>query len=713
MSVVQIRSVRRVLEERFTGLIDMSDVAHLSGDNLHQRFLSRALAALAVQIEHQGSDTACGQAVFDGEDDRGLDAIAIDRRPRPARICLVQAKWSDKGKGGFNEADAHKMMEGVELLLDLKFSKFNRRFQRHAKVLDECYDGKTVAPKITVVLALMRTEPISRDVRELLERKIKKLNDVEDMVDYKVLDLRDFHRAVLGDAAAPKVDSTIRLEGFGQETSPYKAFYGTMTVPEIAELYGEHRRGLFARNIRDALDLTDVNVKIRSTLTDSPEHFWYFSNGITILCETIKATRKAVPGGVGDFLVTGASVVNGAQTVNAIYKSYDENPDVSRTGRVLVRLISLEDCPPGFGDQVTTNTNTQNPIEERDFKSLDPVQNKLRDEFALELSLAYVIKRGEKEPDAEHGCTLTEAAEALAAVHPNAEYAAVAKREQGEIWEDDTYHALFGKDPDARRVWRCVRLLRAVRTSLEEKREELVWRAASMASYGDLLVTHVVFRQLDTRELSDQGFDWDAQLKRVPKLVDEALTRSLQAIDLEYGPTSHIIAAVRNTERIRQVARMAMRGMLSDEPVPELISDYQAAPQAGRQVNAVKTLIELGTIEEGAILEFRPYSAPERREMTEWLAEEPSRSQAVWRNSASNQLQWRHDGEWYSPSGLARKMRYEASGVDRAAQGPVRWFLPDAGSLAELAERARAEADLLVGVEPGVAPDGEADTAGA
>ncbi|MEU8782133.1 AIPR family protein [Streptomyces sp. NPDC048637] len=47
-------------------------------------------------------------------------------------------------------------------------------------------------------------------------------------------------------------------------------------------------------------------------------------------------------------------------------------------GRVLIRLISLEDCPDSFGDQVTVSMNTQNPIEERDFKSRDPLQIGLR-----------------------------------------------------------------------------------------------------------------------------------------------------------------------------------------------------------------------------------------------------------------------------------------------------------------------------------------------
>jgi hypothetical protein len=456
MSVVQARYVRKAIELRFDGLIDMTDQAHLSNENRHQAFLSRGLAALATQIEHPCSDSAAALTVVDGQDDRGLDAIAIDVRPTQPRICLVQAKWSDNAKATFGENEVHKMIRGLDLILDLQFSKFNRRFQRHVSVLENALDSGT--PKITLALALMRIEPIAADVHSLLEDKIAQFNKVDDMVDYKVLDLRDFHRAIVGDAAAPKIQARMRLEGFGQETSPYKALYGTMTVPDIADLYGEHRRGLFARNIRDSLDLTDVNVKIRSTLLRQPEHLWYFSNGITMLCDSVKPLRKAVPGGVGEFQVTGASVVNGAQTVSAIHRAYTTDPETTQHGRVMVRLISLEDCPTGFGDQVTTSTNTQNPIEERDFKSLDPAQIRLRDDFAGSLSMTYVIKRGEPLPDREHGCSITEAAEALAATHNNAQYAALAKRDNSALWRDEAYQEIFGSAPNVYRVWRCVLL---------------------------------------------------------------------------------------------------------------------------------------------------------------------------------------------------------------------------------------------------------------
>jgi AIPR protein. len=697
MSVVQVRYVRKVIKERFGRLIDMSDRAHLPEEKREQDLLSRGLAALARQIEHPCSDLVAAHSVFDGQDDRGLDAISVDRGTAPPRIYLYQAKWSDKARGSFGEAEVHKMIEGLDMILEMQFTAFNRRFQRHVPELELAFDPSAGAPKIVLVLALMRTEPISADVRQLLEKKISQYNRVEEMVDYKVLDLRDFHRALLGEAAAPKINITVRLEGFGQEASPYKAMYGTMTVPDLADIFSEHRRGLFARNIRDSLDSTDVNIKIRNTLLQEPEHFWYFSNGITILCDSIRPTRKAVPGGVGEFVLNGASVVNGAQTVTAIHKAYVTDPSTAQLGRVLVRLISLEDCPPGFGDLVTINTNTQNPIEERDFKSLDEVQTKLRDDFAHELSLSYVIKRGEPLPNPEHGTSITEVAEALAATHPKAEYAALAKRGVSAIWKDDVYREIFGSLSNVHQAWRSVQLLRKVRQQLIELREGLLWRAAALAGYGDLLITHVVFRNLANENIADPDFDWDAQLARVPLLTERSLEWCLQAIDVEYGTTSHIFAAVHNTERIQRVTRSAIEGMKSGKS-PRLRTGYRvsSAEERGRQVDAVKTLVAAACIPDGTVLEFRPTTRPERREMTKWLEEDPNRGLALWRNSAKDQLQWQADMQWYSPSGLVRKMREMASGRRVSVAGTLHWHVPDRGSLKDIAEHVRAEQDFAL-----------------
>ncbi|TDD34697.1 hypothetical protein E1287_16045 [Actinomadura sp. KC06] len=77
--------------------------------------------------------------------------------------------------------------------------------------------------------------------------------------------------------------------------------------------------------------LTDVNVKFRNTLLASPEHFWYFSNSITLLCDSIKRSGSGRPGCVGDFHLTGASVVNGARRWTAIHRAC--TADIEKVGR--------------------------------------------------------------------------------------------------------------------------------------------------------------------------------------------------------------------------------------------------------------------------------------------------------------------------------------------------------------------------------------------
>jgi hypothetical protein len=144
--------------------------------------------------------------------------------------------------------------------------------------------------------------------------------------------------------------------------------------------------------------------------------------------------------------------------------------------------------------------------------------------------------------------------------------------------------------------------------------------------------------------------------------------------------------------------------MATGTEAPELAPQYQAVEepeQSGRrQVDAVKTIVAAKRISDGTVLEFRPVSRPERREMAEWLSEDPNRSLAVWRNSGKDQLQWQADHQWYSPSGLVRKMRRLASGKNQAAQGTKHWHVPDEGPLAEIAAKLRLDQGLEVGEQP-------------
>jgi hypothetical protein len=195
---------------------------------------------------------------------------------------------------------------------------------------------------------------------------------------------------VLSGIAEPKIDLEARVEHWGQLTEPYLAYYGTMATNDISQWYTEHGDQLFAKNIRKSLGLTEVNLALVETLLDHPQHFWYFNNGITILCESIEKTgRYGSSSKIGEFRINGASVVNGAQTVAGIYEAVRRNPQDAPGGWVWVRFISLQNCPEGFGTEITKATNTQNQVDSRDFVALDPTQARIREDFALSLGLLY------------------------------------------------------------------------------------------------------------------------------------------------------------------------------------------------------------------------------------------------------------------------------------------------------------------------------------
>ncbi|MGO9190369.1 MAG: AIPR family protein [Streptosporangiaceae bacterium] len=695
---VQVRNLRRQLSERFQRLIDMSDWTGRPDEE--QAFLSRAVAALAVKMETGCSDEAAARAVIDCATDRGIDAVAVEQRGERQHLILVQAKWSHKGTAGFGEADVSAIMRGLDYLLELEFDRFGSKIDRHAADIDAALNSPS--PKVIIVLALAAGNDLHPNTRALLEEEIGKHNLDDDLVDYKIINLRDLHREILGDHAERKVDLNVQVQSVGKVTEPFLAYYGTVSAEEIAEWYGRYGRHLTARNIRDALDISDVNEKIRTTLIREPEYFWYLSNGITLICDRMRKYGKGAPiaGGNATFRLEGASVINGAQTVSAVYRAIQLKPIKAAAGRVLVRIISLEETPEGFGDRITIAANTQNPTEERDFRSRKPEQADLRHDFALSLGLNYVIKRGEPEPPPDQGCTMTEAALALAAAQPSSELVARAKRDASVLWEDRYYSSLFGERPSACHVWRCVCLLRAVRHVLAEERENLVGRIAGAAAHGDLLLTHVLFQTMETGDIDAEGdaaaAAWEVRLAEVRERVRKALGWMVVVIDGAYGRYCQLSTTVRTTERVELVTKGLYERVISgDEPPSYSESRVDREPDStvGQPTRAVRAIVDSGAIVDGTILEFRPVTTSERKQLPRWIDEEPKRAKAVWQNNKSRPLIWNADGNAYAPTSLVRLMRREAMGNDQQVQGTLYWYVPDKGSLVDIAREFREDAE--------------------
>ncbi|MGW0434076.1 AIPR family protein [Micromonospora sp. NPDC003197] len=690
----QIRQVRSALKREFEDLIDLTDLGNKSGNEREQAFLSRALAALVVRDLTGCDSAAAAEAVIDGRDDIGIDAVATDKSA--SHLWLIQSKWSDNGRAGFGVAEALKFIDGLRHIDSRRFDRFNIRFQNLADQVAAVLSNR--GSKITLVPAVMRTDALSDEVVRRLVDAQDEFNQLGNMLDQRIYLARDVWEVVRNDFAEPPIELTAKMQDWIRITEPYEAFQGIVSAAEIAEWYATHEDRLFDRNIRKPLGITQVNQGLIETLTAEPHNFWFFNNGITVLCNELvpdyfsRATRSPVA-----LKLDGASVVNGAQTVHAIHRAYQKDGDTVTDGQVTVRVISLKNCPPGFAEAVTTATNTQNRVERRDFVALDRVQAAIKEDFTLSLQKTYAVKRGEPEPQLEDGCSVESAAIALACAHRNSDLAVRAKRGVDLLWEEGpqgAYNLLFNAEdpPSAYQVWRSVCILREIYATLHNTAKNRQARAEAIADRGKLLIAHIVFQHLDLDGIDDPEANWEEILAQVPDAVERVTAWLVYHVDAEFNQNSIVSSTLADPDHCRLLVGLVLADLKRDVPVPDLPQEYRPAKRVPRQrrPNAVPTLIDAKRLADGTPLTYKATGQTERVAMAEWLAEDPNRSAATWVNQRVRPILWAADGKRYSPSGLVQQMWRMAgwSKAPVAAQGPSRWYVAGEGSLWTLAKEA-------------------------
>lgn len=165
----------------------------------------------------------------------------------------------------------------------------------------------------------------------------------------------------------------------------------SMTERSVSEMFREAGVRLFARNVRGFLGSTEINRGMEATLKGEPEYFWYYNNGITIICD--EAERKS-RGGRDILHVTNPQVINGQQTTRTLAQ-LDGHSSIAS---VLVRVIRV----PRNGDsserfeklvsKLVGATNWQNHIFASDLMSNDRRQIEIERQFR-KLGYLYLRKR--------------------------------------------------------------------------------------------------------------------------------------------------------------------------------------------------------------------------------------------------------------------------------------------------------------------------------
>ncbi len=506
MSILHVNQIRKYLETEFKNIIDLNDQRIASSVQKDNFFLTRSLAAYAIQYYAEASNIIASYAVTDGSDDNGIDAIYYSKTERT--LYLVQSKWIHDGKGEPENGDIKKFISGIKDIFNSNYERFNSKVNAKKELLQLAIDD--FQTKYQIILVYTGINDLAIHSRRDIEDFMREINDASESVYFSVFNLKGLHLSLIKKVAGTPIDLRVTLKSWGRLHEPFKAFYGQVNGQEIYTWWSQYRNRLFKENIRGVLGDTNVNVEITKTLVEHPEHFWFFNNGITIIA---KEANKNMSGGsgtdYGQFTCKDLSIVNGAQTVSCIGKFGENDPSKLENVFVTAKIISLEGANEQFGQEITKATNRQNKVENSDFVSFDIEQIRIRDELAIE-GISYELNRSEFNELGLTAFDLIESTTALACSSQDVSLVVQLKREIGKLWENLTkspYKKLFNPSISGIFVNNCVQIQRKIDKQIDSMAKSIDdGRKSGVLIHGNRLISMLVFRDINPTRLTNSTF---------------------------------------------------------------------------------------------------------------------------------------------------------------------------------------------------------------
>lgn len=213
---------------------------------------------------------------------------------------------------------------------------------------------------------------------------------------------------------------------------------------------------VFDDNVRIYLkQRTKINKNIKKTALDENENskIFFYNNGITITCDDFQYQGKRNP----TITLNNFQIVNGGQTVNALRSAFEE--DLSNFDQITILCKIYKTTNPQFKSKIAEYTNSQNPVRDRDIRSIDLIQIKLEEEFK-QLGYFYERKKGQYEnEDRDKKIDAEKLGQALLTF--NLEMPAEAKNKKSIIF-GDKYDEIFNDNLSAQEVLKIFELYKEI-----------------------------------------------------------------------------------------------------------------------------------------------------------------------------------------------------------------------------------------------------------
>ncbi|MGF9600295.1 AIPR family protein [Bacillus subtilis] len=505
MGLLEINQIKSKLEHKYSDLINVVSEGETMNEHQKRNFLSKALAVYSINtIYADVDDQELVKCLVDGGEDNGIDLIYF--HPTKKELCLVQSKFNSSGNSEPDLGEIKKFRDGIRDLICLKFEKFNELVKKRREEICSILEESEL--KFRLVLVYTATT-LSSHARSEMQELLSEINDRREIATFDIVNQQRLHSTLYMNNGA-NINTDITLHEWAKYEGERIAYYGQITGDQLFELWENYGDGLFDSNIRKALGSTDINIEIHETLNTEPELFWYYNNGITIICSDI--VKKAMYGNqrhIGIFDCRGISIVNGAQTVGVIGRYgqiSEENKSKLSEVAINIKIISIsntDDEGNSYKDQVflnrvTTKTNRQNSISSRDFLSLDQHQRKIERDLLIEGIKYNLVRSEDDEQGDENSFGVKEATRSLAFAK-DIDSTIIVRREISTIFDDldgPKYKKIFNPSITSFYVWNCVRIQRIIEENLKIISETADNQEKAILIYAKEIISRIIFDRI-------------------------------------------------------------------------------------------------------------------------------------------------------------------------------------------------------------------------
>lgn len=546
-----MRRVQARIQEMFQGKVDMADFPN----DTNKHFETRALAAFALIMKSGLEVTQASVQVTDGYHDMGIDAIFLDETQK--KLFLVQSKWRADGVGSITQDEMSNFAQGVQRVLEEDLAGANDKII--AKSIDIDLALTQMGYQIHAIFIHTGNQKVNDYVSRPILQLMEKTNDeISTILLFDEFNFRDIYSFLANGQEQPGINlDDVILSNWGKVDAPFVSYYGTISAATVGEWYKNFGNALFAKNIRFYKGNTDVNEGMKKVLLQEPEKFYYYNNGIKLLCKSIKRKAKdSTTNATGLFALEGISLVNGAQTTGTIGSLFLDNPEQISKAIVMIQIIDLSSVDSETTTQITRLSNTQNRIENKDFAALDPEQDRLRTELTF-THYSYLYKSGDKITNLERQISFDEAIVALACLNADISYTVIAKGNVGALSEDITkmpYKALVNRSTNSYALLNSVLYMREVERCLQDKKEQVNSnRERLICIHANRFILHFILKDKGKSEnFNISVIDKDSIQNGVISLVDVLVDQITQFID-ELFPESYPANIFKNSTKCKQL----------------------------------------------------------------------------------------------------------------------------------------------------------------